>query len=71
MPEFTQSFKRSSDEIQTRADMSGTQPKWPPISAILTLATNSYRRLKNTGVWDSVVGGKVHPGRPPIRPRIP
>ena len=59
VPEFTQAFKHRADEIQIDADMTGTQPKWPPVGAVLTLATNSYRRLKNTGVWDAAVGGKV------------
>ena len=34
--------------------MEGVQPKWPSLSKVIGLATNTYRRLKASGVWDGV-----------------
>ena len=56
--EFTSLFERHLQDIRTKAFMTGTQPKWPKVSVVLNLATNSYRSMKATGVWDAAVGGK-------------
>ena len=53
--EFNDIFRTQARDLQTVADMEGTQPKWPPISQILNLATNTYRRMKSTGQWDGIV----------------
>ena len=54
--EFNEAFKKEHDSIQLYADKHGTKPKWPSVTAVLSLATNMYRRLKSTGDWDAAVG---------------
>ena len=57
VPEFNKKFSELEDAVISEADMHGTRPKWPSISAILTLATNSYRRMKVTKQWDVATTG--------------
>jgi hypothetical protein len=56
--EFNFTFNQTELEIQRKADLDGTRPQWPPVSAVLNLATNTYRRLKASGVWDGATRGK-------------
>jgi DNA-directed RNA polymerase subunit RPC12/RpoP len=51
VPEFNILFKDEQRRIQKAADMEGARPVWPPVSKVLNLATNSYRRMKASGEW--------------------
>ena len=55
VPEFNEVFHKQALEIQTRADLCGTQPRWPSVSAVVQLATNTFCRLKQSGAWDCAV----------------
>ena len=55
VPDFNEVFATQVRAIQTKADMMGTSPVWPKPSVVLTLATNTYKRLKHTGEWDGLV----------------
>ena len=50
-PAFTKIFSDLEASVTQDSDMSGLKPKWPSISQINTLATNSYKRLKLEGEW--------------------
>ena len=56
VPDFNEIFHTQYVSIQTQADLHGTQPRWPAVTSIISLATNTYRRLKHAGVWDKAVG---------------
>ena len=57
--EFTTVFREEQAKAQRDADKHGGQPAWPTVSEILRLATNTYRRLVQTGDWARpAVGGK-------------
>ena len=60
VPEFNEIFHKQALEIQTYADLHGTQPRWPSVTSVINLATNAYRRLKQAGIWDGKV--KSQPG---------
>ena len=53
--EFNEVFCDLERKLQVDADMEGVQPKWPSLSKVIGLATNTCRRLKASGVWDGVV----------------
>ena len=60
VPEFNEVFHEHALDIQTYADLHGTQPRWPSVRSVVGLATNTYRCLKQSGVWDGKV--KTPPG---------
>ena len=53
--EFNEVFHSQALDIQTQADLYGTQPRWPSVMSVVKLATNTYRRLKQSGIWDGAV----------------
>ena len=55
VPEFNDVFRTQQREIQTTADMEGISPVWPDASRVLSLANNTYQRLKHSGQWDGVL----------------
>ena len=57
--EFNEVFYDLERKLQVDADMEGVQPKWPSSSKVMGLATNAYRRLKASGVWDGVVSKRT------------
>jgi len=69
--EFNAVFRRWQTDVQTQSDRLGVQPRWPKVSEINTLATNTYRRLKLRGVWDGLVKKKspAYPATPSPTPK--
>ena len=53
--EFNEVFHTQALDIQTQADLYGTQPHWPSVMAIVKLAMNTYQWLKQSGIWDGAV----------------
>ena len=68
VPEFNDCFKRRLTQIRSEADETGLQPNWPAIDSILSLATNTYSRLKTSEEWNvpapskakALVGAHTH-----------
>ena len=58
VPEFNSTFEKEITDARRYADKYGGQPSWPSISQILTLASNTYMRLKSDGSWDVPSGTK-------------
>lgn len=50
--EFNHVFLTLMRDAQTQADIKGISPVWPDLYEILTLANNTYQRMKHSGLWD-------------------
>ena len=70
--EFNSTFLTVQRDVQTTADIQGVSPVWPPLSEILSLATNTHQRLKHSGEWDGAMRkSHAHTVSTSAPPRLP
>ena len=51
-PEFTCSFEQVKNAALANADMTGTSPIWPTVTALTNMATYNYARNRALGIWN-------------------
>ena len=57
---FNATFRHEEDDARRYADKFGGQPNWPSITQTLNQATNTYRRLLQSGDWETPAKRQAH-----------
>ena len=70
VPEFNDGLIHLQQRLYAEADMKGVAVVWPSLNSVCRFALAMYRRLKASGEWDAVVGGRsrAYMGQPRLPP---